>query len=369
MAAMLIGVDKHVSPDDLSRLVLHDIAARSLRPGDRYLTADEARQRFGVRKGVVEATFRSLSDQNILVRRQRAGTFVGPGSRSSSEATGIEKILVLMGRQKKAYFTADEMMRVYWRRIPGVTVQFVALRGEDETHYVRSLIDKAALAGERVAVVAVSCSRSVYEVLASSGIPAVVLGSVDAQFTGRLTSFDTDAAEAGRLLVRHLLARGKSRIAVVMDESWRVGDNHFFEGVRSVMSEAGLPVDGLRVASLPPDPKLIRGYVASSFADGSGPTAFISRPGRVDSVWMPRVIAEALRELNRAVPDDVAVVYHLDCDLACPDRPPFPCTHRTEAWDAIFERVADVLLQTDKQPDAPRRQFLTSVALHDPAVV
>ncbi|HEX7010885.1 MAG TPA: substrate-binding domain-containing protein, partial [Phycisphaeraceae bacterium] len=165
-----------------------------------------------------------------------------------------------------------------------------------------------------------------------------------------------------------VLARGRSRIAVIMGETWRVGDNRFYEGIRLGMSEAGLPADGLRVVSLPPDRNAIKRYVSSCLAEADGPTAFISKPGRVGSdLWVPQVIADAVAEAGLQVPRDISVVYHLDRDRSSGQFPVFPCTYRTWTWVQTFDCVADLLAAAMHDgPDAPREHVLLPVAMYEP---
>lgn len=375
------------SIEDLATLILNDISARGLAPGDRYLTADEARRRFGVRKATVNSAMRMLSQRELLVRRQRAGTFIGPridrGGNHVAIKPRLQKVYVLLNDERMPlYVTADDIIRGLWRGLSAVSVNFVRLDRGSDVERTRALIDLAASNGEKVGFLPISCSRGVYEVLATCGLPVAVLGSVDPQQAQHLPSIDADGAHAGRLIAEYLFRRdcfrrGCQRVVVVMPETWRHGDNLFFEAIRSAMGEAGLPLAALSMRSVPSDPHAIKQYIRSCLAAEHRPTAIVSRQGLLPQpagstsppgkgIWVPRLIVESVRESGLSVPDDVAVVYHLDRDLP-PDPLPLPCTHRLENWGDTLARVCTSLAEWHPRRAHGQEHKLLPVGFYEPS--
>ena len=364
---MQSGVEMDDAISGLASQVVRDIAARGLAPGDRYLTTDEAQQCFGVRKATINSVFRMLSERDVLVRKQRAGTFVGPGGGVSQPTGRLDKVLVLYRDEMPAYLTADEIMKGLWAHMPGVSVQFVLLRSRDDASYVRTLIDQAMQTREAVGFVPISCSRDVYEVLAASRLPTVVMGSVDPQYENRLPSVDVDTVQAGKVMAEHLLGKGYSRIHVLMMEYWRVGDNNFFESMRSSLSQADVSVTGLRVQSLPADAESIRRYVKSVVAAGELPDVFVAWIGKVgQDEWSPELVADELRAHGLDVPGDVAVTYHLDRNLEAGAFPQFPCTHRVADWQPALKEVANRLTAMHRGESIEVNHVRLPVAMYEP---
>ncbi len=361
----------------LTDLVRSDIQARRLRPGDRYFTAEEAGRRFGVPRAVMNKAMRVLSDSEVLVRRQKAGTFIGPCAETvsaSSKRTPLTKIFVLTTHSVAGtYVDADDMIEVFWREFPGASVEFIRLPSDSPVEYVRDLIDRAGANGESVGFLPISIPRKIYTLLAGSQLPVVVMGSLGIEVAASLSSVDGDYVAAGRMLVEYLIAQGRQRISVLMPEVWLQGDNLFFESIRQTMGEAGLPVTSLCVRSLPSDQSEFAENVRLLLQQEDRPTAIISRKGLMrrgknasHDVWAPALIAEIASSVGLSVPDDLIVAYDLGRNL--PEKPlPFPCTHRFESWSQTLEKVAQMLHEVASQgPGKSAKQVLLPVALYVP---
>ena len=289
----------------LADKLLGDIRRRGLAPGDRYLTTEQASRMLGVRKAAANGAMRYLAEQEILIRRQRAGTFVGPGFESQARST-VRTVYVLLpgGDPVAANWSMDPFVEGLHREMGDVNVQFSFVPRRHGVAYVRELIHGSLDSGQLAGVVPVSCPPEVYRELADLGVPAVAYGTLYSDQEG-MPSVDIDNRQCGRLLTQYLIDRGHRRIAFFMTGEGRPGDNDFYDGISEVLAAAGLAHNALVQRLVPGDLEALEAMARQLLDDmADRPTAVIARSG---------VYADAVRSaasgLGLAVPDDVEIVF------------------------------------------------------------
>jgi DNA-binding LacI/PurR family transcriptional regulator len=151
--------------------------------------------------------------------------------------------------------------------------------------------------------------------LRDQGIPVVVGGRPP---VGAEVSFvDVDNIEGARSAVRHLVDRGRRRIATLTGPLDMAAAADRLEGYRAALSEAGLPADRSLELSGEFDQEVARTRTAD----------LIRRHPDVDAIFaasdpMAAGALQAFRQAGRRVPDDVAIVSFDDSALAVSAEPP-----------------------------------------------
>jgi LacI family transcriptional regulator, repressor for deo operon, udp, cdd, tsx, nupC, and nupG len=155
-----------------------------------------------------------------------------------------------------------------------------------------------------------------------------------------------DNYSAARDAVRHLLARGCRRIALVNSS-----DSYLYARQR----EQGY-ADALREAGLEPDPRWRVGVASLDYVAGStAAAALMQLPDQPDAVFavsdtLAIGVIAGLREAGRRVPDDIAVVGFDDISLAAQVDPPL--TTIAQPMRELGETAARLLLQRLADPAA-----------------
>ncbi len=155
-----------------------------------------------------------------------------------------------------------------------------------------------------------------------------------------------DNYRAARDAVRHLLARGCRRIALVNS-----GDSYLYARQR----EEGY-ADALREAGVEPDPRWRVGVASLDYVAGSAAAAALMQlPEQPDAVFavsdtLAIGVIAGLRAAGRRVPDDIAVVGFDDISLAAQVDPPL--TTIAQPMRELGETAARLLLQRLADPSA-----------------
>lgn len=342
----------------LAASIESDIRNRGLAQGDRYLPARNVAELFGISPATCHRAMRLLADREVLTRRRNSGTFVGP-KMGPVPMTLVRSVYVLLSRDRRwGNLPRGDVMDGLWRKLPDVDLHFAILPEGNEVRYVEELLSNASSAGQLLGVVAVSCSRGVYDYLVCHRTPAVVIGSVDPE-DERLASVDADQRHAGHLLAECMLNRGFRQFVVLMPELWRRGDNLFLEGVRDTLDKQGLSVGALRVHSLPSVPRIAQDQVASLLASSTGPIALIS--------WDVSVVP-CIDAVRQARPDlwqsGVGVAFHDDAGIRDPNSA-YPFTFPRVSVLDMSEMVGQMIVQLNAGDVLPQRHVLLPMALRD----
>ena len=277
-------MQEQIQPHSLNVLterLIADIERRGLGPGERYLNTEEVSRMLGIRKAAANRVMKCLADKDILIRRQRSGTFIGPQYvKPERSQVQVVYVLLLEGDICSQNWSMNPFVQGIRNEFPGVNVQFSYIPLENSISYVRELIETSQQAGQLAGVVAVTCPPEVYRFLGEQESPVVVYGTL---YTAQNTihSLDIDNHESGCLLMKNILARGHRRIALLLANDSRPGENDFFDGVSEVATEANLPCSALIQRRLPLDLDSCKTVVSDLINMPDRPTACIVRIGAV----------------------------------------------------------------------------------------
>lgn len=349
-----------VNTSKVSRLATRlerDIRSRSLLPGDRYLTAAEAGRMLRVSTASAHRAMATLVDRQLLVRRQRSGTFIGPALRAR-QAIEIRNVYVLMMEHQAAQFLpSDLLIKGIRGAIRGANVQFSFLPPHDAAGFVKNLLERPIRNGEWAGVVPISCDREVYRFLAKSGLPTVVFGSLYSE-KDHLSSVDVDNKEMGRLLVKCLTDRGHRRIAVLSNSHGCPGDNYFHDGVNEALTAAGLHPNAV-VARYVPDIESSIEQVRELMADDDRPTGFIARSLRLADVVAQTVSGSSTNG------DDLEIVFQ-DQTILPVESAPYRHVRPTFRFEEIAGLLGRMLDRRSRDPSSRVEHVVVPVELRGP---
>jgi len=282
----------------------NDIRTRSLRPGDRYLTAADVGLMLGVSAATAHRAMNVLVTQNLLQREHGRGTFIGANVRPPRQVS-IRTVYIFIEEHQRDLTSVplDSIVAAVRKELPSTNVQFCFIPGSSGAEFVQELVDVAQRAGHFAGAIPISCSREVYRYLAGTGAPVVVLGSLYPD-QRELTSVDVDCYAAGHLLAEYLSSRGHKRIALFATGGGRPGDNAFYDGVGEALTTAGWAPNALIMRIFPQDFDAFHAQARELLHNDRRPTAVICTSDRLVSS-----VAACAEELKLSVPEDLELVF------------------------------------------------------------
>ena len=185
-----------------------------------------------------------------------------------------------------------------------------------------------------------------------AGLPVVLCGAPMDRL--RVPFVDSDNIDGARQAVRHLLSTGRRRIATVAGPQDMAAGRDRLTGYRRALAEAGVIVDESLVA-------------VADFTEAGGLTAtrdLLDRAADLDAVFaasdpMAFGALRALRDRDRSVPDDVAVVGFDDSPLALHTHPPLSTVN--QPVESMGRRMASLLVaQIRDEPIEPNGTVLAT---------
>lgn len=260
--------------DLLAESIESDIRQKCLIPGMRYLTAAEAGLKLGINERMASRAMSLLADRGVLVRKRRAGTFVGPNAKQR-QPVDMKRISILVSSATSSYSATGTVVDSVIAEMPMCRIQVDILPEHSEQMYIKGLAKEYRENGGIAGMILLSCPLEAQSAVLTSGVPAVSFGSVY-QSTSDLYSVNIDQFEAGRIACRYLLSRGNRRILFLCRDTWLPGDNLRLDGVNAEMEKAGLGNAALIVRSVLGDREVIKSEVATVLAGSDNDTGLIS---------------------------------------------------------------------------------------------
>ena len=345
----------------LAERLLNDIRHRGLTTGDRYLTTQEVCRMLGVGKTAATKTMRHLAEREILISRQRSGTFVGPGvvrKRSSK----VQTIFVLLpaGDPSTSHWLFQPFIAGIHTEIPDVNVQFTFVPQKDPITYLQELIDGSRTAGQFAGIVAVSCPSAVYRYLIELRVPAVVYGSVYSSKLA-LSSVDADNCEGGRLLTQYLIDRGHRRIAFLMTGAGLPGNNCFLDGINEALAAAGLLPTVLIPRLIQNDIEAFQAVAKELLEGPNRPTAIITRGSA-----QVEVVASVASDVGLVVPEELEIVFDHDQTTPRPTTVSYPWVQPALSLTEITAMIGKTLKETSGTAPPHPRRVVIPMEFHEP---
>ena len=192
----------------------------------------------------------------------------------------------------------------------------------------------------------------------AAGLPVVVGGrSSEAVAAGFV---DVDNVQGAALAVAHLVERGRTRIATIAGPSDMVAGSSRLRGYAAALAEADRPLDG----------RLVEHGDFSQESGVAAMRALLERDPALDAVFCANDLMavgalQALREVGRRVPEDVAVVGFEDAPIARSAHPPLTTVHQSS--EEMGREMVALLLATMAEPDGdhPGRMLSTRLVVRD----
>ncbi|MEU8443000.1 LacI family DNA-binding transcriptional regulator [Streptomyces microflavus] len=187
-----------------------------------------------------------------------------------------------------------------------------------------------------VLLVAVHADDPLPELLEQLGMPCVISGARHANEP--LASVDSDNFDGARAAVEHLITRGRRSVATITGRLEVYGAQRRLDGYRAALAAAGLP----------PDERLI---APADFTEEGGARAMrelLARRPHLDAVFaasdvMAAGARQVLREADRRIPDDVALIGFDDSVVARHMHPAL--TSVRQPIEEMGRRMAQLLLE------------------------
>jgi DNA-binding LacI/PurR family transcriptional regulator len=341
---------------ELADRIAEDIRRRELRPGDPYLNTAEVARLMRVNGTRANRALQLLAQRKVLDRRQRKGTFVAqPPAEPAEPALDRVHLLVRQDYLKTEGLLADGVVLGIQGVLPSARIQFNFLPSGDEGDYADRLIAEALRAARPEGFVLVRSSVQTQRLFQSSGLPAVVHGSLQASITG-LCQVERDQRQIGRLITRYLIRAKCPRVAVLLRDRVGAGDHHLLDAVREELGAAGVGIDGLVIRCLPADGETIRASVRE-LREGS--------PSPLGLVCRSEPLARAAAALKPAGKGEVRIavcdVYRGDSDM-----PPVPFIKTALTPVEIGREIGLLLVQQARGELIHPRRRLIPVTLEVP---
>lgn len=266
---------------NLAEKLLEDIRERGLRPGDRYLTTLDASRLLGVGNGAANRALQLLECRRVIVRQQRRGAFIDtlPDEGRPPPLHRVHFLTHPLFLRTEGLGN-DQLLIGMQRELPGVHVQLSFLPSGDEGALVQQLIAEALASQTTDGFVLVRASCETQRLVAGSGLPAVVFGSVHPG-VGELAFLDRDMYSGGRQLAEWLIGQGHERLAYLNRHLTYPGDHATIDAVSDALAAKKRRANALAIRCLPPDSEVCATEIVRLLERDDPPTGFICRTRRI----------------------------------------------------------------------------------------
>lgn len=335
---------------EVAEQIAADIRRRKLRAGDAYDGTAETAQRLRVSGSTVNRAFQLLAQRGVVVRKQRLGTIVAEPQAPRKSATLRRVHLVVREDHLRVEgLWADGMMWGLQGALPGVELQFNFRPETDEAEFCRRLTHNLLRSREAAGLVLIRSTVVVQRLVADSGLPAVVSGTLQPSINN-LPSIDRDQRQIGSLLAEYLLRAKCKKFLILMRERPAAGDHLALDGALAAFAAAGVPLGAVQLRFLPSDDAAISAAVGELLGDEMQRLGCLCR-----SVRLARGVEAAAADL-KLPPKRRPVIVAADAAGAPPEEVRYPYVEPTiaaEEWGAMLGRMLAAAARGEK-PDPYR---------------
>ncbi|MBL9091959.1 MAG: GntR family transcriptional regulator [Planctomycetaceae bacterium] len=239
---------------DVAQQIVDDIRRRKLRRGDPYLNTAETAQLLRVSGSTVNRALQLLAQRGVIQRRQRQGTFIA--ALDAEAPLRRVHVVIRQDHLRTEGLWADGVLLGMQGALPGVELQFNFRPLVDEADYVNQLIGDVLRSRQAAGFVLIRSTVMVQRLVAASGLPAVVSGTLQPSVRD-LPSVERDQAQIGRLLAEHLVERRCGRFLILFRDRITAGDHVMLDGALAVLAQAGVDLARIVIRCLPSDEEAI----------------------------------------------------------------------------------------------------------------
>ena len=349
---------------ELADLIAADVRKRKLGPGDSYQSTLETAEMLGVSTTAANRAMQVLVKRGLLERRQKKGTFVAqPVENAHPSPLQRVHLLVQEDYLRTEGLMSDGIVLGMHGELPATQMQFNCRPPDRQGDYVSDLLAEAMRSGQTEGFVLIRTSLDVQRLIAGSGLPAVVHGSLHPSVPP-MWWIDRDHVLGGRILARHLIDGGFRKIVVLMRDRMFRGDHALLDSVRDTMSAAGLGLDALTVRCIPADRDAIGaavwellGHIGDLSGAGNG-VGFVCRSEPL-AAGVALAAAEHKLRVGREVGIVLSDVYRKPSDA--PVRWPHLVT--TMSPEQIGQQIGRMLARQASDPSAEPEHLVIPVHL------
>ena len=345
---IIMSTDSKPSPtiEHLAERLKRDIKIRRMREGEPYLTATTAAETLGVSRMTANRVLNVLAGENIVVRHQRHGTFVGPAvSDTPTTTSGHVAYFSFADLNPDLAFPVGKMVAGLRRVMPDVAFLPHFISPREGKEYVHRVLDSVADSADCRGIIASLCTREIQQVLAESRLPIVLFGTAEPGID--LPSLDVDQHQAGRLLAEEAIREGIERLVYVNRQVWRRGDTELFNGVLEAVQASDLPPDSLTVLNCASDAESITAELEVLLENTPAPFGVLMQVAHFGEA-----VLKGAHRLGISVPSDIRIFFADDGNW--PESIPStylnirPSVRCSEDMADQFERIGRILLQLRK---------------------
>ena len=338
----------------LAERLENDIHRRGLTMGDLYLTASKAAEQLNVSRMTANRALNVLAKRNMLTRHRSRGTFVGPGAAQiQANVAGYVHYLSFDDASPTSTLPLGEIVSGLQRHLPNIALQSLVVPRVNAARHVKHAIDRNSSDPAFRGFVASLATREVQQILADSGLPVVVFGSL---YPGiDLPSVDIDQVECGRLLARRAIEAGFEQLVVLNRETWRQGDTLMLNGIIEAAQTASLGADAFSVRNYSPSGPALAAEINHLLDDVKRPTAIILRGAEIAETVYTMVVRHGMADSG-----GVGILYCDDAGVLPKDyRPaagPLPIVRCTMSLKDQYVVLGQMLALLNKgQTPQPKR--------------
>lgn len=254
-----------------------EIRRQQLRPGDPYPDTEEIARRLGVSTSAANGALRVLAKRGILDRRQRRGTRVARLP-DGSAGSPLRRVHLLVHREylQMEGLLADGLLIGIQGELPGAEMQFDFIPAVDGAESANDLISKILRSHDAEGLVLVRAPLSIQRAVRASGLPTVVLGTLQPAVAG-LPWIDRDQRQIAQLAAEYLLKRKCRRVAVLFRAEMGPGDFPALDRLQQVCHATGLGLDAFTLRCLPADREAIAACATAILKANRRRTGFFCR--------------------------------------------------------------------------------------------
>lgn len=191
-----------------------------------------------------------LAARQLLTRRKRQGTFIGPKTEPimATISPCVHCLIFFDDIASDMALFAGEVISGLNHSLPGVSVKTHFGPVHDALSDIRKEVSQVASDPSFEGFVLWLGVREVQELLAESGLRVVVHGGV---YPGiNLPYVEHDQREIGRLMAREAILAGHKQLVFVNRQTWGRGDSLALDGVLAAIHESGLGHQALHVRNV-----------------------------------------------------------------------------------------------------------------------
>lgn len=306
---MIHSADKKIKSSKIDVLVSQlrkDVAARGLKPGDRYFMAHEIGNMYGVSTVTAHRALNILAEHGVLMRMRKSGTFVGENVMDlKGESSRFLRVVHIFMPLSYCYLTEIKDMafiEAIQEISPNTAVQVHYVPEEDPYNYTKRILPQIKANIESEGMILIRSTDEVQRYVESEGVNAVVYGSV---YPGikNLPSLDANQSQTGMLMAREAVEMGFENYVLMMYSGWRSGDHILLDAIHSTLGKAGISMRSFSQRSLPTRKEIVDTEVHRILAHAQSPVMFLCR-----SDYFADVVMEAAHSMGLFYGEDYGVI-------------------------------------------------------------